>query len=84
MLLQRVLDAAQQVVVGVLLVLEGETTVADVVQVLEPLEVGDGDTTGVDVQVRDDEDVALLQDLVGLWSGRAVSTFSDDLTEKKK
>ena len=31
--------------VRVLLVLEGETTVADMVQVLEPLEVGDGHTT---------------------------------------
>lgn len=78
-LLQRVLNAAQQVVVGVLLVLEGQTAVADVVQVLEPLEVGDGDTASVDVQVGNDEDVALLQDLVGLRGGWTVGTFSDDL-----
>ena len=43
-------------VVGLALILERETTVRDVVQVLEPLEVGHGDTTGVDVHVRNDED----------------------------
>ena len=44
-------------VVGVLLVLEGEATIAHVVLILEPLEVRDGDTAGVDVQVRNDEHV---------------------------
>ena len=41
----------EEMVVGVLLVLEGETTIADVVQVLEPLEVGHGHTTSVHVQI---------------------------------
>lgn len=41
----------QQVVVGVSLVFEGESTVADVVQVLQPFEVGDGDAAGVQVHV---------------------------------
>ena len=41
-------------VVGLPLVLEGETSVRNVVQVLQPLEVGDCHTTGVDVHVRDD------------------------------
>ena len=68
-------------VVGVLLVFEGKTTVADMVQVLEPLEVGNGDTTSVDVQIWDDKDVALLQDLIGFWGGWTVGTFSDDLKE---
>ena len=78
-LLQRVLNAAQQVVVGVLLVLEGQATVADMVQVLEPLEIGDGDTTSVDVQVWNDKHVALLQDLISLGGSWTVGTFSDDL-----
>ena len=34
--LQRVLDALQQVIVGLPLVLEGEATIRDMVQVLQP------------------------------------------------
>ena len=78
-LLQRVLNAAQQVIVGVLLVFEGQATVADMVQVLEPFEVGDGDTASIDVQIRNNEDVALLQDLIGLWGSWTVGTLGDDL-----
>jgi hypothetical protein len=37
----------QQQVVGVVLVLEGQTAEAHVVQVLEPLEEGDGHTAAV-------------------------------------
>lgn len=38
-------------VVGVSLVLERQTSEADVVQVFEPLEVRHGHTTGIDVQI---------------------------------
>lgn len=69
----------QQVVVGLALVFEGQTSVGHVVEVLEPLEEGDGDTTSVDVQVGDDENVAVDQDLVGRGGGGAVGGFSDDL-----
>lgn len=69
----------QKVVVRLPLVLEGESSVRHVVQVLEPLEEGDGDTSSVDVQVGDDEDVALDEDLVGSGGGGAVGGFSDDL-----
>lgn len=41
----------QQMVVGVPLVLEGEPTITDVVQVLQPLEVGDGDTPSIQIHV---------------------------------
>lgn len=69
-------------VVGVLLVFECQTTVANMVQVLEPLEVGDGDTTSVDEQVWYDEHFLLLQDLVGFWCGRSISTFGNDLNNR--
>ncbi len=46
-----VLELTEQVVVGVALVFEREATEADVVQVFEPLEVRDGHTTRVDVQI---------------------------------
>lgn len=38
-------------VVGVSLIFEGQSAVADMVQVLQPLEVGDGHTTSVQVHV---------------------------------
>lgn len=66
-------------VVGLALIFEGQTSVWDVVEVLEPLEEGDGDTTSVDVQVGDDEDVAVDQDLVGGRGRGTVGGFGDDL-----
>lgn len=47
-------------IVGLSLIFEGKSTIGDVVEVLEPLEVRDGHTTGVDVQVGDDQNIALL------------------------
>ena len=41
----------QQVVVGFPLVFEGESTVTDVIQILQPLEVRDGDAAGVQIHV---------------------------------
>ena len=41
----------EEMVVGVSLVFEGETSIADMVQVLEPLKVGHCHTTGVQVHV---------------------------------
>ncbi len=49
------------------------------VQVLDPFEVGDGDTTGVHVEVGQDHDVALEELLVGIGGGRSVGTLGDDL-----
>jgi hypothetical protein len=50
----RHLNGLQEMIVGFALVLEGEATVRNVVQVLQPLEVGDGHTARVDVHVRND------------------------------
>ena len=60
-LLDRVLDGPKEHVIGVLVVFECETAVRDVVEILEPLEVGDSHTTRVDEHVRNDQDIALLQ-----------------------
>ena len=66
-------------VVGLALILEGKTSIGHVVEVLEPLEEGHGDTTSVDVQVGDDQDVAVNQDLVGCRGRGTVGGFSNDL-----
>ena len=49
------------------------------VQVLDPLEVADGDATGVAQDVGDHEDAAAEQDLVRLRRRRAVGGLGDDL-----
>lgn len=41
----------EQVVVGVPLILEGQSPIADVVQILQPLEIRHGHTAGVQVHV---------------------------------
>ena len=56
----------KQVVVGLALVFERQTTEADVVEVLEPLEVGHGDTSSVEEEIRKNENVLLQQDCVSL------------------
>ena len=66
-------------VVGVSLVFEGQATEADMVEVLEPLEVGHCHTTSVSVQVGDDENVAFLEDGVSSNCGGTVGSFSYNL-----
>ena len=41
---------------------------AYMVEVLQPLEVGDGDSTSVDVQVRNNEGTVFLQDGAVQWN----------------
>lgn len=50
------------------------------VEVLEPFEERHGDTTGVDVKIGNDEDVAVEENLIGSWCGWSVGSFSDDLS----
>lgn len=66
-------------IIGFTFIFEGETSVRHVVQVLQPFEEGDGDTSSVDVQVGDDQDVAIDEDLVSCWCGGAVGGLGDDL-----
>ena len=57
-------NSTKPVVVGLPLVFEGEPAIGDVVEVLQPFKVGDGDTFGVDVHVGDDQATVGLKDLV--------------------
>ena len=65
-------------VVGLSLVLEGQPAVRDVVQILEPLEVGHSHTTGVDVHVWDDEAPAFTEDVVSGWGNGSVGGLGND------
>ena len=49
------------------------------VQILEPLEVGDGDTASVQVHVWNHENFLVKKDLVRLWRDWTVRAFADDL-----
>jgi len=61
------------------LVLLGKTAGSDVIEVLQPLEVGAGDTTTVDKHVWGTDNTATLEDNLGGVSGRAVGTLEDSL-----
>ena len=76
---QRVLYGLKEVVVGLSLILEGQTAIGHVVQVLQPLEVGDCHTTSVDVHVGDDQAAVLLQDLVTGGGDGSVGSLTNDL-----
>ena len=65
-------------------VFEGEPSVANVVEILEPLEVGDGHAARVYVQVGNDEDVLFFQDLVCFGRSRTVRTLGNNLCEQKR
>ena len=78
--LQRVLDGLEEVVVGLALVLEGQSSVRHVVQVLQPLKVGDGDTSGVDVQIRNDKNLFVSQDGVAGRGDGSVCSLRNNLS----
>ena len=48
-------------------------------QILDPLEIRNSDATGVGQDIRDDEHPLVVEDLVGLGSGRAIGSLADDL-----
>lgn len=41
----------EEMIIGVSLIFEGQSAVADMVQVLQPLKIGDGHTTSVQVHI---------------------------------
>merc|ERR1719282_2202120 len=49
------------------------------IEILEPLKVGDSDTTSVDVHVRNDQASLLLEDLVSSRSDGSIGSFTDNL-----
>ena len=62
-----------------LLVLLGQPSWGDVIEVLQPLEVGAGDTTTVDEHVWGGNNSSAGEDLLGGVGGGAVGTFEDGL-----
>lgn len=73
----------EQMIVGLALVLEGQATVRDMVEVLQPLEERDGDTTSIDVQIGDDQNVAINEYFVSGRCGGSVGGLGDDLANKR-
>lgn len=71
-------------IVGLALVFEGQATVRDMVEVLQPLEERDGDTTSIDVQIGDDQNVAINEYFVSGRCGGSVGGLSDDLAYNRK
>ena len=59
--------------------LPGESTVRDVVQVLEPFKVGNGDTASVEVKIWNDKAFVLDEYVMSEWSHWTVGTFSNNL-----
>jgi hypothetical protein len=82
-LLERALHRTEQMVVGVLLVFEGQAAVAHVIQILEPLEVGYCHAARIYVQIGYDQDVLFLEDLVGLGRCRTVSSLGYNLGKNR-
>lgn len=70
-------------IIGLSLVFEGQSAVGNMVQVLQPLEVGDSHTTSIDVQVGDDQHVHVLEDFVSSGGCGAVGSFGDDLWRER-
>ena len=56
-----------------------KSAVWDVVQVLQPFEIGNSDTTSIQIQIWNDQAFVGNQDLVTSWSNWTISTFGDDL-----
>ena len=50
------------------------------VEILQPLKVGDGDTACVDVHVGDDQHFLVPEDGVGSWGDGAVGSFGNNLS----
>ena len=69
----------EQAHLGLLLVLLGHLTGGDVFEVLEPLEVGAGDTTTVDQKIGGADDASLDEDLFSSVGGGTVGTLEDSL-----
>ena len=70
----------KQVVVGILLILPRQPTIADVVEVLEPLKVRYSHTSSVGKEIGDDQNPAIMEDPLGSDGSWTIGTLSNDLT----
>eukprot|EP01137_Pigoraptor_chileana_P004125 Opistho-2@45391 len=64
---------------AVLLPLLVEASETDVREVLEPLKVRHGDTSGVEEEIRNDNNALLHENVVASWGAGSVSSLADDL-----
>ena len=69
----------EELLLRFLLILLGHATGSDVIDVLEPFEVGAGDTTAVHEHVWSSDDTSALEDLLGGVGGGTVGSFEDGL-----
>lgn len=70
----------KKVIVGFTLILEGQSTIGDVVQVLQPFEEGYSHTTSVDVQVRNNHNVPIDENFVSSGCSWSISSLTDDFS----
>ena len=74
----------QKVVVWVPLVFECKATITDMVKVLEPFKVRYSHTTGIDIEIWNNQDVVFQEDLVSTGSCWAVGTLGNNLKRKRE
>lgn len=72
-------DDLQEVLLGLFFPSLDESTGSHMVEVLQPFEVGDGDTTSVQQDIGKDEDTSLGEDIFSSEGSGSVSSFSQAL-----
>ena len=76
--LQGLLDWLQKMKVCFSFIFKCESSIWDMVEILEPLKVGDSDSTSIDVHVRDDQAPGILKYFVSSRGDWSISCFSND------
>lgn len=72
-------DDVEEVHLALLLPLSSESSWSHVVEVLQPLEVADGDTTGVNEDIREEDNSLLGEDLLSSDCGGTICSLRDHL-----
>lgn len=69
-------------IVGFTFILESKTTVGNVIQVLQPFKERNGHTTGINVQIGNNQNFAIDQNAIGGRCSWTVGSFSNNLRYK--
>lgn len=69
----------KQVVVGILLILPRQPTIADMVEVLEPLKVRYSHTSSIGKEIGDNQNPAVMEDPLSSYGCWTIGTFSNNL-----
>lgn len=81
--LHGMLNGSKQQIVGIMFIFEGQSAEADVIQIFEPFEEGNGDTAAVDEHVRNNQTIATLQqDSIGGRRCWSICSFRNNLNFK--